>query len=338
MKKIILPVIGSLVMGSLLSGGTIYAIQTINHNKEIRKLRMDLQKQERECRILEQTLNQRLAEAEKRNKEIKEKAEQLLGKIGDNYNKAKEVYTKAVTLTTYTITTNRVIENSERERVREEESREESVTYYLTYFDKTEKIIKANSQQTTSLSPNQEQIPSNWDDLVKKTYKDLIESEEKFNNESPVGQVKIVKEIVDQILKQIKTGGDNLVKFFQKQLDALKQLREDIKTIDDEKFVELLIKIDPSIAKENWEDKDITKTFQRLNKIKELLKLVEDDWTVLSTAVRSGLTKFEKINKDSKDILDLLISMTDAKKPASETEDGRGDSDPSREGSEDTVS
>ncbi|MBY7704676.1 hypothetical protein JIY74_31285 [Vibrio harveyi] len=86
---------------------------------------------------------------------------------------------------------------------------------------------------------------------MKKTYKDLIESEEKFNNESPVDKVKIVQEIVDQILEQTKTGGDNLVKFFQKQLDALKQLREDIKTINDEKFVELLIKIDPSITKEN---------------------------------------------------------------------------------------
>ncbi|MBY7704675.1 hypothetical protein JIY74_31280 [Vibrio harveyi] len=160
MKKLLLPMIG-LVIGAATSGGSIYGIQTFNHNKEIQKLRMDLQKQERECRILEQTLNQRIAEAEQKNKEIKTKAEELCQKISDNYDKAKEVYTKAVTLTTYTITTNRIIENSERESIIYEDSREESITYYLAYFDKIEKNVKANSQQTTNLSENQEKIPSN---------------------------------------------------------------------------------------------------------------------------------------------------------------------------------
>ncbi|EOA07001.1 Hypothetical protein MYEA_6400 [Mycoplasma yeatsii 13926] len=323
MKKIILPVIGSLVIGSILSGGTIYAIQKINNNKEIQKWRILLEKKERECEMLKRQLEEELEKSEKHNRDIAESIAALNEKIVANFNEAKEVYKKAVALTTYTV----------------KDTEEKNVNYYLAYFDSGSKEIKTSNQPKTTLTGNEKQIPATLEGMLITGIDKLLKEEAEFKKDQTLDRLDNVQKVIKEILEKAKQGGQKLTEFFQKQIDELKKLKLEIQTIHEKDFVELLKSIDPSITPENWKDDDAKNTLDRLNKIKTLLKNLKSEWDFLSDSIKEDiLPRLDRINKDSKENLDRLKNGTDPLAPASRDQGGRGEADDSSGQPENMVS
>ncbi|MBY7704677.1 hypothetical protein JIY74_31290 [Vibrio harveyi] len=240
MKKHLLPIIGSLVIGSAITGGSIYAVKTIRHNAEVERLKTLFNKQMTEAQTLVNTVNGHINDIKENNMKIKQKLNEIRVKGEENYEQIKKIYQKAATSTFYTL----------------QDDRKESVTYYLAYYETSSKEIKATIQQTTSLEKEtQQQIPTSLDALlglgVKSSGEDLIESKGKFEGQTNFDKSTALASVVDIILEQSNLGAQKLIDFFQKQLDALKQLREDVNTLNEEAFIQLLGKIEKDITKDN---------------------------------------------------------------------------------------
>ncbi|MBY7704180.1 hypothetical protein JIY74_28450 [Vibrio harveyi] len=237
MKKLLLPMIG-LVIGSTITGGTIYAVKTIRHNAEVERLKTIFNKQMTEAQNLVDTLNSHIMNIKEKNKKIKEKLDEIRDKGEKNYNQIEKIYKQAATSTFYTL----------------QNAKSQPVTYYLAYYETSSKEIKATTEQTAFLKEEFQQIPTDLDTLlelgVKSSGRDLIKSKQKFEELTNLDKSTTLASVVDIILEQSNLGAQKLIDFFQKQLDALKQLREDVDTLNKKTFIELLKKIKKDITEE----------------------------------------------------------------------------------------
>ncbi|MDQ0567459.1 hypothetical protein [Mycoplasma yeatsii] len=292
MKRHLLPIIGSLVIGSAITGGSIYAVKTIRHNAEVERLKKLFNKQMTEAQTLVTTVNGHIRDIKANNKKIKEQLDKIRDKNKENYEQIEKIYQDAVALTSYTL----------------KDAKEQSVTYYLAFYETSSKQIKATTEQTTSLKEGLQQIPTSLDTLlglgVKSTEKTLIESKQKFEELTNLDKSIALASVVDIILEQSNLGAQKLIDFFQKQLDALKQLREDVNTLNEDTFIQLLQKIQKDINKENWTKEP---TLKQLIKIKELLQTVKSEYDIIRQGVVDANKELEEIKGD----LDGIISRTE---------------------------
>ncbi|UWD34784.1 hypothetical protein NX779_03130 [Mycoplasma cottewii] len=320
MKKLLLPMIG-LIFGSGISGGTIYGVQTIMHNKEINQWRALLQEEKQNAQKIIKSLKTQLEAVEGKNRDIKQYLDTFNDRIKDNFELAKKVYKEAVKLTTHTV----------------KDHDDKDVTYYLAYYDIQNKEIKVTegNEVTTKLEGNKEPIPATLEALINKGIKveHTVEGEEKnepltsetFDNAqkfTTMNKLEVTKKIIKDVLEKTQQGGEKLIKFFQDKLNELTKLLDDLKEIDVEDFVNLLGKIETGINKNTWKEKN---TKQKLEKIKELLEEVKTDWDQLSGWVKDNLTRFEQLDKDSEEILNRLKNDTDQLPKKPEAEDGGRD-------------
>ncbi|MBY7704343.1 hypothetical protein JIY74_29320 [Vibrio harveyi] len=248
MKKLLLPIIGSLIIGSTITGGTVYAVKTIRHNAEVERIRTLFQNEAKSAQQLIDLVNQHLQSIKEQNRIIKGELDRINTQSNSILTNAKKVYEEAVKLTTYTVN----------------DHEEKNVTYYLAYYDVQNKQIVATMDSTTKLQDKQEAIPATLEDLLANDKGIKVEhlvdgqlktetlTKNRFNAKefTTLHKVDVTRKIIEDVLKKAHQGGEKLIKFFQDKLNELTKLKKDLETIDVEDFVNLLGKLEKGIDKE----------------------------------------------------------------------------------------
>lgn len=214
MKKLLLPIIGSLIIGSTITGGTVYAVKTIRHNAEVERIRTLFQNEAKNAEQLIRLVNGHLESIKNQNRIINTELDRINTQSNSILTNTKEVYEKAVKLTTYTV----------------KDHEEKNVTYYLAYYNSQSNEIKATEKETTELDSDDKKeipIPATLENLLNAGIKVQIGSGEEnkviktedFNQMKLLGQNTIIVKVLEKVLKEIRDGGQKLADFFQNKLN-----------------------------------------------------------------------------------------------------------------------
>ncbi|AJM72010.1 hypothetical protein [Mycoplasma yeatsii] len=275
MKKHLLPIIGSLIIGGIATGGTMYAVKTIKYNNQVERLKVELRNQINEAQNLINQITGHLNSIASKNKEINDELDNLKSRTEANFNEAKELYKKAVALTTYTV----------------KDTEKKDVNYYLAYLDTEAKEVKAFASVTTQFKDKQQAIPSDFDQLLeisgfKVEGKEIIKAKEDFSKETFVTKDSKIVKIIDEIVKVTQQGGQKLIEFFQEQLNDLTNLKKDLTTLDEDGFFKVLKEFEKTLEKDAWVKSPAK---EKLVKIKGFLTNIKSEWNLLSGAITSKI-------------------------------------------------
>ncbi|MBY7704371.1 hypothetical protein JIY74_29475 [Vibrio harveyi] len=246
MKKILLPIIGSLIIGSTITGGTVYAVKTIRHNAEVERIRTLFQNEAKNAEQLIGLVNGHLESIKNQNGIINTELDRINTQSNSILTNTKEVYKKAISLASY--------------KVKDHETKD--VTYYLAYYNSQSNEIKATEKETTELDSDDKKeipIPATLENLLNAGIKVQIESSqedkviktEDFNKKKLLEQNSIIVKVLEKVLKEIRDGGQKLADFFQNKLNELTKLKKDLETLNEDKFFDVLKKIESSLVKDN---------------------------------------------------------------------------------------
>ncbi|UWD34785.1 hypothetical protein NX779_03135 [Mycoplasma cottewii] len=303
MKKLLLPIIGSLIVGSALTGGSVYAVKTIRHNAEVDRIRTLFQNEASAAKKLIGDVTKHLTAIKNNNNLINNELNRINTQGKTILNDAKEVYKKAVSLSFY--------------KVKDHDDKD--VTYYLAYYKSDDNDIEATKKETTKLESSKKElvIPDSWENLlntgikaqVKVQKEDGQEKDEikviktgEFNNMKLFDQNLVIDQVVKKILEQVKIGGEKLVEFFQKKLNELTKLLDDLKILDNEGLFKILVDRDPSL-KDKFKDWQKMETKKKLETIKSILTSLKSEWDHLSSGVKDAIGELYTIEQTLNDIL-----------------------------------
>ncbi|MDQ0567730.1 coiled-coil domain-containing protein [Mycoplasma yeatsii] len=278
-KKILIPIISSIVTAAVGAGTTYYAVNQYNEKTQIRALKQEVAKLKDRYEKAKRDIEAERAKLESIINQIQSELETSIREAKSNVEKLKEIFTTLRTFAKYEI--------KNQEKV--------VATYYLAYYENDE--IKPSSAVTTSLTEAKQEIPELQE--IKK-YKDAKNTELK-DKELPEQEAKLIIEIIKDLQAKIKQGFDVLIKFLNDKKNEYDTLISKLEALKAEDFYSLL-KIE-GLDKNSWDALDEA---QKIQKIKDALTNKNEEINNLIQKIEAETANLRNIASTAQAILDRL--------------------------------
>ncbi|AJM71540.1 hypothetical protein [Mycoplasma yeatsii] len=280
-KKIIIPIISSIVTAGVGIASTYFAVNQHNEKSQIRALRQEVEKLKTDYEKAKEKIESERSKLQGIINQIQSELTTTIQQAKSNVEELKKVFKTLKTFAKYEIT--------------KQGEQKPSITYYLAYYENNE--IKASSEVTTTLTEQKQEIPELEE--VKK-YKDAKEGDLK-DKDLPEKEASVIFEITQDFLSKIKQGFDVLINFFNNKKNEYDTLIDKLNALKEQDFYNLL-KID-GLDKNSWDTLDES---QKIQRIKDALTNKNDEIAQLIKTINDEAENLKNMTTTAQGILDLL--------------------------------
>ncbi|KNG79589.1 hypothetical protein [Mycoplasma sp. HU2014] len=280
-KKLIIPIISSIVIAGVGVTGTYYGVNQYNEKSQITALRQEVAKLKDKYEKAKQEIETQRSTLQSTINKIKAELESTIEQSNKNLENLVANFNTLRSIAKYEIT-------------KEDQDKPEK-TYYLAYYEGDQ--IKASETITTSLKENQKEIPELKDI---KEYKDVKEGTLK-DKVLPEKEAEIIIKITKDLLIKTREGFGVLIEFLNDKKNEYDLLISKLDALKQQDFYDLL-KVE-GLNKNAWDALDEA---EKIQKIKDALTNKNDEIAQLINIIEQEAKNLKDLNTTAQSILDRL--------------------------------